>query len=200
MEPLDQLPLARKTGDERLQMHGQPVSASVLTFWQWAASDLISNAMRGRFAEYLVALALGVADGVRVEWDAYDLQTVSGVKVEVKSAAYLQRWYQRRPSVITFDILPTLGWTAATNTYSPERKRQADVYVFALLAHRDKATLDPLNLDQWEFYVLPTAVLDTQLPTQKTISLGMVRRLSAQQVQFGTLRSVCEGYTRTTHL
>ena len=200
MEPLDQLPLARKTGDERLQVHGQPVSARVLTFWQWAASDLMSNAMRGRFAEYLVALALGVADGVRVEWDAYDLQTVSGVKVEVKSAAYLQRWHQRRPSVITFDIHPTLGWTAATNTYRPERKRQADVYVFALLAHRDKATLDPLNLDQWELYVLPTTVLDTQLPTQKTISLGMVRRLGAQQVQFGTLRSVCEGYTRTTHL
>ena len=159
MEPLDQLPLARKTGDERLQVHGQPVSASVLTFWQWAASDLMSNAMRGRFAEYLVALALGVADGVRVEWDAYDLQTVSGVKVEVKSAAYLQRWHQRRPSVITFDIHPTLGWTAATNTYSPARKRQADVYVFALLAHRDKATLDPLNLDQWELYVLPTTVV-----------------------------------------
>jgi hypothetical protein len=171
MELLDQLMVARKTGDEPLHVHGRHLPASVLTFWQWSASDLISNAMRGRLAEYLVALALGVADGVRIEWDAYDLQTVPGSTVEVKSAAYLQRWHQHRPSVITFDIHPTLGWTAATNTYSPERKRQADVYVFALLAHRDKATLDPLNLDQWEFYVLPTAVLDARLPTQKNDQL-----------------------------
>jgi hypothetical protein len=57
MEPLDQLPLARKTGDEPLHAHGQPLPASMLTFWQWSASDLMSNAMRGRLAEYLVALA-----------------------------------------------------------------------------------------------------------------------------------------------
>lgn len=199
MEHLDQLTVARKTGDEPVHAHGQPLPASVLTFWQWSASDLISNAMRGRLAEYLVALALGVADGVRMEWDAYDLETASGITVEVKSAAYLQRWHQRGPSVITFDIRPTLGWAAATNTYSPERKRQADVYVFALLAHHDKATLDPLNFDQWEFYVLPTVVLDAQLPTQKTISLGMVRRIGAQQVQFGELKRVCEDYGRTRH-
>jgi hypothetical protein len=34
---------------------------------------------------------------------------------------------------------------------STEIKRHADVYVFALLAHTDKATVDPLSLDQWRF-------------------------------------------------
>jgi hypothetical protein len=119
--------------------------------------------------------------------------------VEVKSAAYLQRWHQRRLSIITFDIRPTLGWAAATNTYSPERKRHADVYVFALLAHRDKATRDPLNIDQWDLYVLPTAVLDAQLPMQKTISLGMVRRIGAQQVRFSKLKRVCKDHVRTAN-
>ncbi len=84
----------RKTGDEPLHIDGQPLAANVLSFWQWSASDLISNTMRGRLAEYLVACALGVADGVRVEWDAYDLRTPSGIKVEVKSAAYVQSWRQ----------------------------------------------------------------------------------------------------------
>ncbi len=49
-----------------------------------------------------------------------------------------------------------------------ERKRQADVYVFALLSHRDKATLDPLNVAQWEFYILPAAVLDIKVPQPRT--------------------------------
>lgn len=148
MDNLDQISIERKTGAEPLHNNGQKFPTTVLSFWQWSASDLINNAMRGRLAEYLVAFALGVADGVRVEWDAYDVTTSSGLKIEVKSAVYLQSWKQTRPSAITFSIRPTLGWNAETNTYGVERKRQADVYVFALLSHRDKTTLDPLNVAQ----------------------------------------------------
>jgi len=64
-------------------------------------SDLVSNATRGRLAEFIVAQALNVdTSGVRDEWAAYDLLTSSGIKVEVKSAAYLQSWAQRRHSNI----------------------------------------------------------------------------------------------------
>jgi len=41
-------------------------------------------------AEYLVATVLGLNQGVRNEWDAYDLETEAGLKIEVKSAAYIQ--------------------------------------------------------------------------------------------------------------
>jgi hypothetical protein len=62
----------------------------LLSFWQWSASDLLSNATRGTVAEYLVARALDAdPEGIRDEWAAYDLKTKDGVKVEVKSAAYL---------------------------------------------------------------------------------------------------------------
>lgn len=43
-------------------------------FYHWAYSDLLVNVNRGRFAEYIVATALGVAQTVREEWDAYDLK------------------------------------------------------------------------------------------------------------------------------
>lgn len=192
MDNLKRLIITRKTGEEPFHGDGRPLNATLLTFWQWLASDLISNTTRGRLAEYLVACDLGTAAGVRVEWDAYDLITTSGLKVEVKSAAYLQSWHQTRPSAITFDIRPTLGWDATTNTYSPERKRQADVYVFAVLAHRDKVTLDPLNVNQWEFYILPTAVLNTYVPTQQRISLSSLRKLGATPVRFGDIESMIE--------
>jgi len=188
---------ARKTGNELLHIDGQPLATNLLSFWQWSVSDLISNTTRGRLAEYLVAYALGVADGVRVEWDAYDLRTASGIKVEVKSAAYLQSWQQTRPSTIIFGIRPTLGWEADTNTTGTELKRQADMYVFALLAHHDKATLDPLNVAQWQFYVLPTAVLDAQLPTQKTASLTTLQRIGVQLVPFEDMAETIENMART---
>jgi hypothetical protein len=87
---LDKLHVVRKTGAERFHANGCPFAFDVLGFWRWSSSDLVSNALRGVLAEYLVACDIGVADGTRMEWDAYDLKTPGGVKVEVKSAAYLQ--------------------------------------------------------------------------------------------------------------
>jgi hypothetical protein len=142
----------------------------------------VDNALRGALAEYLVACDLGIADGTRPGWNAYDLITPEGIKVEVKSAAYLQSWQQSAHSKVCFDIRPTFGWDAATNTYGAERKRQADVYVFCLLAHKDKPSLDPLDLSQWEFYVLTSKALDERLPTQKTISLAGLLRLCSGRV------------------
>lgn len=95
-------------------------------------------------AEYLVARALGVADGVRKEWDTHDVTTPTGVRVEVKSAAYVQTWAQRQESTIVFGIAPTRAWDEATGKYHDESRRQADVYVFALLAEKDKTLVNPL--------------------------------------------------------
>ncbi len=69
----------RKTGDERFHRAGQPLDLSLLGFWKWSASDLVSNATRGILAEYIVASALGIAEGVRAEWDAFDLEMKSGI-------------------------------------------------------------------------------------------------------------------------
>lgn len=76
-------------GSERFQ----GVDASVLDFWRFAMSDLRMNNVRGYLAEFLVARAVG-ARGNRVEWDAYDVLTPDGVRVEVKVRGYLQSWAQ----------------------------------------------------------------------------------------------------------
>ena len=143
--------------------------------------------MRGALAEYIVACDLGIANSTRPGWNAYDLITPDGIKVEVKSAAYLQSWKQSAPSKICFDIRPTYGWDAATNTSGTERKRQADVYVFCLLFHTDKSTLDPLDLSQWEFYALPTRVLNNKMLTQRNISLAALLRLRPIKVEYGSI-------------
>ena len=177
----------KKSGMETLHSDGQALAHTLLDFWRWSASDLVSNATRGILAEYIVASALGLADGVRAEWDAFDLITPAGLKVEVKSASYLQSWFHKKPSPISFGIRPTHSWDATTGASASDAKRQADVYVFCLLAHSDKATLDPLNVLQWQFYVVRASQLDASFPTQKSIGLRSLLRLCGSPITYDAL-------------
>ena len=182
----------RQSGKERFRRHGATLPFSVQDFWAWSSSDLMSNALRGRVAEFLVAQALGVAGEVRNEWDAWDLTSKQGSTIEVKSAAYVQTWAQRGPSTPSFDIATKCGWSEATNKMEPDRKRQAAIYVFALHAHRDRLTVDPLDVDQWEFYVLGSRVLDARVPSQKSIGLPALLKLGARPCGFEDLAAAVE--------
>lgn len=156
-------------------------------FWQWAYSDFLSNALRGVLAEYIVAQAVGCTHRPRTEWDAYDLKTDSGLKIEVKSSAYLQTWAQRQHSPIRFDIGLKRGWDAASNLYATEAIRSADVYVFSVFASQDRATANPLNLEQWFFLVCPTELLNQRFPTQKSVALSSLEALGLARVGFEEL-------------
>ena len=156
-------------------------------FWEWAFDDLLSNTTRGLLAEYIVATALDIRDK-RVEWDQYDLR-VDGFGVEVKSAAYVQAWKQTQLSKIAFGIGPTMGWDASTNTYAASAGRCADVYVFCLLEGEDREHIDPLDVAQWTFYVLPTSVLNRRVLEQKMIRLGPLKALGPQQCTYDELKA-----------
>lgn len=176
--------VVRKTGAEPFHHSGFLLKRTLLDFWRWSASDLVGNTMRGVLAEYIVACALELPEAVRVEWDGFDLKTPDGLSIEVKSAAYLQSWNQKALSKITFGIQPTRAWDAATNDYTGPLRRQADIYVFCLLHHQDKATVDPLDMDQWTFYILPAAVLDERFPVQKTIGLASLLKMNPMCVSY----------------
>ena len=105
-----------KTGGEPILCEGRKI-ACVQDYWRWAHSELNSNAERGKFAEYLVSLALDCADGTSEEWGAYDiLWEAEQVKVEVKTSAYLQVWGQKALSIPTFSTRPSRAWNPEDNT------------------------------------------------------------------------------------
>jgi hypothetical protein len=187
-----QLEIQRKSGAEPFWSQGYPLPITLLDFWQWAVSDLVSNVTRGVLAEYIVATALGRAEGIRTPWEAFDLLTPTGVRVEVKSASYLQSWYHKALSRIVFTIRPTRAWMAETNAWAAESQRQADVYVFCILAHQEKASLDPLNVDQWTFWVLPSAALNEKVAMQKTLSLSGLLKLHPVSAAYDVLASTIE--------
>lgn len=133
------------------------VDASVLDFWRFAMSDLRMNNVRGYLAEFLVARAVG-APGNRVEWDAYDVLTPDGVRVEVKVRGYLQSWAQKRVQLSPFQIKAAAPWDHATGAFG-EKGWNADVYVLCVHTAREQDAYDVLDVAQWEFYVLPRHVI-----------------------------------------
>ena len=173
----------RKTGLEQIGDTGR----SVADYWAWAHSDLNSNAERGKLAEYLVALALGCAGGTSEQWGAYDLVSPEGIKVEVKTSAYLQSWGHEKLSVLRFGIKPTHAEDRETGQFAQEVKRQSDVYVFCVESCTDQAGLDPLDLSQWDFYPLATATLNTEVGDQGSIGLEGLRNLGACRTGFDDL-------------
>jgi hypothetical protein len=197
---LPRLEALPRTGDEPIHDNGAPLGPRLADFWRWSTSDLTSNVVRGVFAEFLVAHALGIdTGGVRDSWAPFDLLTPDGIRVEVKSAAYVQSWWQRRLSPICFSVRRTRAWSADMGFAPSDAVRQADVYVFALLAHRDKATIEPLNVEQWRFFVVPTAVLDARTRSQHSITLAGLRglapelRLAELSAAVAAVAKVCRG-------
>ena len=153
-------------------------SSTVGDFWQWAYSDIVGNANRGILAEFIVSRALGSTARVRTNWTSYDVVTPVGIKVEVKSSAYLQSWAQSEVSRPQFSIGKTSGWDLETGEYTEEPQRHSDVYVFCLLAYRnDKRQLNPMDLGQWEFYVAKTSMNEAEFGDGKQASLAQVQRI-----------------------
>lgn len=187
MHKYPELNVDRKIGTEVFHCEGVPLKDNLLSFWQWSASDLVGNTMRGILAEYIVASSLGVASGHRNAWDAYDILTKEGVKVEVKSAAYIQTWSQPKLSSIQFGISETSGWDSSISPSCEAVQRQADVYVFCVLTHKDQSTIDPLDLSQWRFYVLPTDFLNQAVGAQKKIALSVLLRLNPVEATYDKL-------------
>ena len=180
-------------GSELLRNGTRSLGFTLLEFWRWSASDLVNNATRGVLAEFIVASALGVPfDRPRESWAACDIEASPGITIEVRSSAYLQSWHQKRLSPIIFKIPKTRAWNSSTNEMEPEPRRKATVYVFALLAHQEKATIDPFDVAQWLFYVLPTSALDARSRSQHSITLRSLEHLAGRAVLYEELNSAVE--------
>ena len=127
----------RKTGNEKFEFNNNKLDFELSEFWSWSQSDLIENRTRGILAEFIVKKALEIEDNNRVEWDDYDLITKKGVKIEIKSGAYIQTWLQKKYSNITFSISKTIG-SKENPKYNGTHQRWSDFYVFCLLDSKNQ--------------------------------------------------------------
>ena len=105
----------------------------------------------------------------------------------MKSSAYLQTWEQKDFSKISFSIRAARSWNSITNEMAETPSRESDVYVFCLLKHKDQATLNPLNLEQWDFFVLSTLEINNYKRSNSSITLNSLRKLT-ENVSYDNLR------------
>lgn len=115
--------------DTIVDSSGRPISR-VLDYWKWAHSNLLDNAERGVFAEYLIASAIGKNNNSRLNWEKYDLISEEGITIEVKTSAYIQTWGPDRLSSICFGIAKSKGYDSETNIYEVEEKKTSTSLCF----------------------------------------------------------------------
>lgn len=177
------------TGDELFSNDGMQYNYSISDFWKWYASNTLHSALRGAIAEFIVAKALELPCCVRQTWDAYDLK-YNDYRIEVKSSAYLQEDFDGRYSRISFSIAKHSHWNEEDKWNIKERC--SDVYIFCLFAETDRDKANPMQIEQWQFYVLPTSILDEQCGDKQTLSLSALLSLSPIQCTYSELKSVMD--------
>lgn len=99
-----------------------------------------------------------------------------GKRVEVKETGYYYSW--QKDGKISEQR--SFGITKAYSKYkdtSSAFERQNDVYVFCLNTGRTKEESNPLEMDHWRFWVVPTSVINRECGDNKTLGLNRLRRI-----------------------
>lgn len=160
------------TGNERFSLHGKELDFSVLDFWRFEFSNLID--ILGYVAEFLVAKALWkeIPDNCK-GWTPFDIN-YKNIRIEVKATSYYQAWREDEgvSEQRSFSI-------RKTHDKNGELIRQNDIYVFCVDEGRDFQSSDPLNLDNWTFYVVPTSIINEKCRDQKKIGLNRIKHLDS---------------------
>jgi hypothetical protein len=61
-----------------------------------------------------------------------------------------------------------------------------------VLSQKDKNSVDPLNLSQWDFYILETKILNEKVKTQKSITLSSLLKLNPIKIKYDSLKAEIE--------
>lgn len=176
-----------KTGQEQFTNHGSPIGVSVLDFWRFSYSELNSDP-RDDIAEYLVSLALGIAEPYnKRNWTLFDID-YGGRPIEVKSTGYFQTW--RKDGNVSLNRSFSIRESKANGEV--EAKRHSDVYVFCILNGNTETKSNPLELEKWDFYVVPTSVINAKCGHNKTISLERIKNLGYAKIPYANLKKAID--------
>ena len=172
-----------------------PLNINTAEFHRYAFSNFLDNVVRGSLGEYIVALALGITDDTPLNsWESWDI-SYQDLKIEVKTSAYVQTWYQKKKSTPRYGIQKREGYVGNTGDLDGIKARQANVYVFCLFTYEDYhdkegAQKAIVNLESWQFYVVPTNKLPEE---QETIGLWSLSQIT-EPISFEQLSNAIKAF------
>ncbi len=182
---------------EEFTLCGEKLGFNLVDFWRFRYSNIYD--IQGAIAEFIVAKALGLDTASNIEyWTLWDIN-YRGMRIEVKETSYYHPWNKdgKVSPARSFGITKANSRYAESATGKPEDgkenvfERQNDIYVFCLNTGNTKEESNPLNLDNWEFYVIPTETINEKCSNNKSISLNKVRKLTPT-VKYGDLKTTID--------
>ena len=161
-------------GNETFKLNGVELGFKVMDYWRFQFSNLVDNL--GYVAEFLISQALNKDEPDNCNgWSVYDVG-YRGKRIEVKATSYWQSW--KASHIISeqrnFSIRKT--YLDYQNNKS-DKARQNDIYIFCLDKGRDEKSSNPMNLENWVFYVVPTIVINEMFGDQKVLSLKRLEKI-----------------------
>lgn len=183
--------------NEEFTLGGEKLGFNLVDFWRFRYSNIYD--IQGAIAEFIVAKALGLDTASNTEyWTLWDIN-YRGMRIEVKETSYYHPWNKDGKvfSARSFGITKANSRYAESATGKLEDgkenvfERQNDIYVFCLNTGNTKEESNPLNLDNWEFYVIPTETINEKCSNNKSISLNKVRKLTPT-VKYGDLKTTID--------
>ena len=178
------------TGKEQFTNNGESIGFSVNDFWSFQFSNILHDP--DEVAEFLVAKALGQYKPFNKDhWTLYDID-YSGKRIEVKETAYYHPI--NKPGQLSKRRV--FGISKANSDYEESNQenrfeRQNDIYVFCLLTGETAEEAWPLEVSHWQFYVVPTKVINKECGDQKTVSLSRVQTFT-KPVDFKHLKEAID--------
>lgn len=176
------------TGNEKFELDGNMLDFNYFNFWQFQYSNVYN--LQEYIAEFLVAKALGLQESCNTEyWTLYDI-LYRDTRIEVKQTSYYHPWNEDGK----VSQQRTFGITKANSGYESDDgenkfERQNDIYVFCLLNGNTKESSYPLNLNNWEFYVVSTSFINEHCGDNKTVSLGRIRNFGFKALRFDEIKA-----------
>lgn len=163
------------SGLEKFTLNGIPVGLSIKDFWQFQYSNIWD--MQEYIAEFLVAKALELEVPQNCNgWTLWDI-LYKNTRIEIKTTSYYHSWSPDGK----ISNRRVFGISKAFTKYkdsTSEFKRQNDIYIFCLNTGNTREESNPLHLENWQFYIVPTKVINEKCKDNKTISLGKVQKLT----------------------
>lgn len=182
---------------------GESLGMTMLDFWKYQYSNIFD--LQDSIAEFIVGKALGIDEPMnRDGWTLWDIEykyknIERPIRIEIKETGYYHSWQNK---IVNGRISNrrTFGIHRAYTKYkdsSTKLERQNDIYIFCLNIGINEEDSNPLEMTNWEFYVIPTSVINYNCtPTQKSISLGKVMKL-APPTRYEELKNVIDSICET---
>lgn len=174
----------------------EEVGLTLLDFWKFRFCNIFD--LQEAIAEFIVAKALGKKTADNIDsWTLYDIG-YRGKRVEVKETSYYHPWIKDGK----VSKHRAFGITKANSSYADKEsenryERQNDVYVFCLNTGNTEEESYPLNLNNWEFYIVPTKVINEKCSEQKTISLPRIKSLGFFAKSFEEIKPTIDAFIET---